>query len=124
MPLFRDRLHGVLQYAVDAVLDGNFGVAGFDVDVTGAAFEGSEDDCFDQPNNRADGGVARQTVAGDGLFALFLLLGNLESEGLGRLLEDALGLLGALEDVTDLSCGGYLDGQLFSRSEERRVGKE
>jgi hypothetical protein len=40
-------LHGVLQHAVDAVFDGYFSIASFDVDVTRAAFQRGENDCFD-----------------------------------------------------------------------------
>ncbi len=97
MPLFGNRLHGVLQDAVDSVLDSYLGVAGFNMNVTCAAFQRGEDNCFDEANNWADGGVARQAVARDGLFALFFFLGDLECEGFGGLLEDALGLFGALE---------------------------
>src|SRR5207344_481353 len=72
VPFFGDGLHGVLEDAVNAVLDGDFRVAGFNVDVTSAAFERGEDDGFDEANDRADGGVAAcEAVAGDGLFALF-----------------------------------------------------
>ena len=124
MPLLGDGLHGVLQHAVDAVLDGDFGVAGFDVNVTGAAFQSGENDGFHEPHNRADGGIARQAVAGDGLFALFFFLGNLEREGFRGLLEDALGLLGALEDVADLLCGGHLDGQLLSEQQGKFVAEQ
>ncbi len=115
VPLFRDGLHGVLEDAVDAVLDGDFGVAGFDVDVTGAAFKRGKNDGFDEADDRADGGVAaRKAVAGNGLFALFFFLGDLESESFGGLFEDALGLFGALEDVADLASGGDLDGELLA----------
>jgi hypothetical protein len=125
VPLFGDGLHGVLEDAVDAVLDGDFGVASFDVDVTGAAFERREDDGFDEADDGADGGVAaREAVAGDGLFALFLFLGNLQSEGFGGLLENALGLLSAFEDVADLAGGGDLDGELFAEEERKLVAQQ
>ena len=42
----------------------------------------------------------------------------------GGLLENALRLLGALEDVADLLCGGHLDGQLFSQQQRKFVAEQ
>ena len=109
VPFLRDRLHGVLQHAVDAVLHGDFGVAGFDVDVRSAALERGEDDGFDQADDGADGGVAGEAITGDRFVAFLFVLGNLQGEGFGGLLEHALGLLGALEQVADLARRGDLD---------------
>src|SRR5713101_1093806 len=89
MPFLGNRLHSVLQHAIDAVLDGNFRVARFNVDVAGAALEGSEDNGLDEADHRTGGTLARQPVAGNRLVAL-LLLGGLQGEGFGRLLEHAL----------------------------------
>src|SRR5271154_362349 len=70
VPFLGHILHGVLQHAVDAILDGHFAVAGFNVNVTGAAFERGEDDGFDQPHDRVLRGVAGEAIAGDGFVAL------------------------------------------------------
>ena len=122
VPFLGDGLHGVLEDAVNAVLDGDFGVASFDVNVTSAAFERGENDGFDEANDRADGGVAAgEAVAGDGLFALFFFLGNLQSEGFGGLFENALGLLGAFKNVADLAGGGDFDGELFAQQKRKLV---
>src|SRR6266849_1027844 len=59
VPFLGDGLHSVLKDAVNAVLDGYFSIAGLDVNVTGAAFQRSEDDGFDEAHHRADGGIAR-----------------------------------------------------------------
>src|SRR6267154_2395677 len=81
MPFLGDRLHGVLQNAVDAVLYGNFRVTGFNVNVTGAALERGKDDGFDETDDRADGGIAAgEAVTGNSLFAFFFFLGHLQSE--------------------------------------------
>src|SRR6266849_4611763 len=117
VPFLGNGLHGVLKNAVDAVLDGDFGVAGLDVNITGAACERGEDDGFDEANHRADGGIARQAVTGDGLFAFLFFIGDLKGEGFGGLLENALGLLGALQEVADLARRGNLDGQFLSEKE-------
>src|SRR5690242_757617 len=123
MPVLGDGLHGVLQDAVDAVLDGDFGVARFDVNVAGTALEGGEDDGFDQADNGASSGVAREAVAGNGFFAFFFFLGDGQSEGFGGLLEDALGLFGAFKDVADLARGGHLDGEFAAEKELQLVGE-
>ena len=75
MPFLGDRRHGVLQHAVNAVLDGHFDVARFDVDVTGAPFERRENHRIHQAHDRADGRIARQAVGGNRLFALLFFLG-------------------------------------------------
>src|SRR5215469_8110029 len=74
MPFLGDGLHGVLQDPVNAVLDRNLGIAGLDMNVAGAPLERREDDRFDQAHNRANRGIARQTVARDCLFGFFLFL--------------------------------------------------
>src|SRR5262249_22035079 len=99
VPLLGNGLHGVLQDAVNAVLDRHFRVARFDVNIARAPLEGGKDDGFYKANNRADGGIARQTVARNGLFGLFLFLRDLQRESFGGLFENALRLLGALEEI-------------------------
>ena len=42
--------------------DGDFGVARFNVNVTGAPLKGREDDGFNEANDRADGGVAGESI--------------------------------------------------------------
>ncbi len=129
MPFFGDRLHGMLQDAVDAVLNGNFSVARFDVNVTGSPFQCGENDGLHQADYRADGAVSRQAVPGDGLFAFFFLFGNLQGECFGSLLQNALRLLRALQQVADLPGSCYLVGkflaeqkwQLVTQNDDARV---
>jgi len=80
VPIFGNRLHGVLQDAVNAVFHGDFRVARFDMNVTGAALECSEDDSFDEFYDGARSGVPRNAIAGERLVALFLRLADLKSE--------------------------------------------
>ena len=90
VPFLGEGLHGVLQDAVDAVLDDDFSVARFDVDVTGAALEGSENHGVHETDNGTDAGVARQFVHGDVFVAVVFVADDLQRESLGRLVEDAL----------------------------------
>ena len=106
MPFLGEGLHGVLQDAVNAVLDDDFGVAGFDVDVARAALEGRENYGVDQPDDGAHAGIARELVHGDVFVAVLIVADDLERETLGGLVENALGLLGALQQVVDLRGGG------------------
>ncbi len=59
VPILRERLHGVLQDAVDAVLHDHFGVARFDVNVARAALEGRENHRIHEANDGAHARVAR-----------------------------------------------------------------
>ena len=108
-------LHGVLQDAVNAVFDDYFGVAGFDVNVTGAAFESGEDYGVHQANDGADAGIARELLHRNIFFAVLFVADYLKRETFGGLVEDALGLLGALEEVANLRCGGDFDLQALAR---------
>ena len=58
--LLVDRLHRLVQHAVDAVLDHHLAVAGLDVDVRGAALQRVEDRRVDQLDDRR--GVRGQPV--------------------------------------------------------------
>src|SRR5579885_1974882 len=73
VPFLGDGLHGVLENAVDAVFDGYFGVSSLDMNIAGAALERREDDGLNEANNGADGGIAREAIAGNGFVALFVL---------------------------------------------------
>src|SRR5262249_34904506 len=106
------------------VFDGDFGIAGFDMDVGGATLECGENEGFHETDDRAGGSVAGEAITGDGLFALFVLFGDLESEGLGGLLENALRLFGALEQVADLTGSGNTNGELFSEKQRQFVAEK
>src|SRR5712692_934371 len=117
MPFLGDRLHGMLQDAIDAVFDGDFGVPRFDVDVTGAALKCGEDYGLDEAHHRARGAVASQTVAGNGLVDFVFVLGGLKSKRFGGLFEHALRLLGAFENVANLAGGSDANQKLFAEQE-------
>ena len=94
------------------------------MNVTRAALESGKDDGFDEAHDRTDGSIPSQAVAGDGLFALFVFLGDLEREGFGGLLENTLGLFRALEEVADLFRGGHFDGQLLSEQQGQLIAQQ
>ena len=103
VPVLGDGRHGVVQDAVDAVLDGDFLVARFDVDIAGAAFEGVEDGGIDQLDDRRDVAVdGGELVDGEGFVGIVFVADDVEGEAFGDFFEDALGLLGLLEEVGDL----------------------
>ena len=97
MPLFGNRLHGVLQNTVNAVFDRHFSVARFDVNIACSAFERGEDDGFDEFDDGAGRGIARNAIAGERFVAFFFGLADLKCESLGGLLENTLRLLRALD---------------------------
>ena len=49
---------------------------------------------------------------------------HLQRECLGRLFENALGLLGALQEVADLRRGGDLEDQLFAKQQRQFVAEQ
>jgi hypothetical protein len=98
--------HGRLQHAVDAVLDDDGIVVGFDVDVGGAALERGEDGGVDQTNDGADVFFAGQLLNGDVFVLVFIASEHVEGEAFARFVENALRLLGFLEQVGDLREGG------------------
>ncbi len=106
VPFLGQRLHGVLQHAVNAVLHDHFGVARFDVNVTGAALERGENHGVHQPNDGAHAGIAREFVHGDIFVAVFVVADDLQRKTFGSLIQDALGLFGALQQIVDLRSGG------------------
>src|SRR5271157_1849096 len=124
VPFLGDGLHGVLQHAVNAVLHGHFGVTRFNVDVTRAAFQGREDDRFDEPHHWAHRGIARQAVSGNGLFALFFVLGDLQGKGFGSLFQHPLRLLRALQQVADLAGSGDFISQLLAKEQREFIAED
>ena len=101
--LLRDRLHSLLQHAIDAVLHEHRIVLSFDVDITCATFQGGEDRRVHEANDRTDVFFRRQTLDGDGLVAGFIFTHDVEGEPLGGLVEHPLRLLRLLENLLDLS---------------------
>ena len=122
VPVLRDGRHGVVEHAVDAVLDGDFLVARFDVDIAGAAFEGVEDGGVDQLDDRRDVAVAGgELVDGEGFVGVLFVADDVEREAFGDFFEDALGLFGLLEQVGDLGGGGDFDAELLVEQEAEFV---
>ena len=95
--------HGLLENAVDPVLDVDVVVFGMDVDVAGPALQGVEDGGVHQP----DDGALRligQFLNGDLLAGLVLLD---QGQALGGFLQHPLGRLALLEYVADLGGPGH-----------------
>ena len=87
-----------MQHTVDAVLDGNFLVARFDVDITGAPFERVEDGGIDQLDHRSDIVIGRrELVDGERFFRIFIASNNVQRETFGHFLQHALRLFGLFE---------------------------
>src|SRR5271156_1623440 len=123
VPFLGEGLHGVLQDAVNAVFDDYFGLARFDVDVTGAAFKGGENDGVNEADDGADAGIARELVHGNIFITVIIFADNLQREAFGGLIENALGLLCALQEVVNLRCGGDFDLQALAEEERKFVGE-
>jgi hypothetical protein len=110
-----DRVHGLVEHAVDAVLDDDDVLLGLDVDVRGAALDRVEHHGVDELDDRR--GVLRDPVDREGLFSLLVLGDELHAEVLGGLVEDALRGLALLEDVGDRGAAADLDAQRHAHQE-------
>jgi hypothetical protein len=110
MVLLGDGLHGLLQHAVDTVLDDHRVVARFDVNIARAALQRGKDRSVDQADDGADVGLGRQLLDGDGLVGVLVFRDDIEREAFAGFLQHALRLLGLLQDVVDLRERGDLDG--------------
>src|ERR1035437_9132754 len=118
LPVLGDGRHGVVQHAIDAVLDGHFLIARFDVNIAGAAFQGVEDGGIHQLDDRRDVGIrGGQLVDGEGLIRIAVFGDDVEGEPLGDFLQHALRLLGLLEQFRNLREGGDFDAQLLVEQE-------
>ena len=91
--LARDRRHGRLQHTVNAVLDHQRVVIGFQVNIRSAALEGGKDGGIHQPDNRADVLFRRELLDRDILIGIVFGGNDVEREALGRLVEHSLRLL-------------------------------
>src|ERR1035438_8246141 len=110
MVLLGDGLHGLLQHAVNAVLDDHGIVARFDVNIAGAPLQRREDGGVHQPDDGADVGLGRQLLDGDGFVGIFVFDNYVQREALAGFLQHALRLLGLFQDVADLGQAGYFGG--------------
>ena len=121
-----DRVHRLVEHAVDPVLDDDDVLLRLDVDVRGAALDRVEDDRVDELDDRR--GVLRDPVDREGLFALLVLGHELHPELFGRLVEHALRGLALLQDVVDRRAAADLElqrqpGQKLQLVELHDVGR-
>src|SRR5277367_553654 len=123
VPFLGERLHGVLQAAVNAVFDDDLGVARFDVEVTGAAFQGGEDYGVNEADDGADAGIARELVHRNVFVAVVIVADDLEREALCGLVQDALRLLRALQEVVNLRGGSDFYLQALAEEERKLVSE-
>ena len=85
-----DRGHGLLQDAVDAVLDEQRVVEGFEMDIGGAAFERGKDGGVDEADDGREIVFAGEALDGDVLVGIVFGGEDVEGETFGGLVEDAL----------------------------------
>ena len=128
--LARDGRHGLLQHAVDAVLDEERVVEGFEVDIGSAALERGEDGGVDEADDGGDVVVRGELLDGDVFVGVLFAGEHVEGEAFAGFVEHALRLLGFLEQVGDLRERGDAGddaraeqaGDFVDHHELRRVG--
>ena len=98
MPLV-DRLHRLVEDAVDPILDDHITLTSLDVNIAGSPLNGIEHRGIDQLDDRA--GIGSDPIEGEDLLPVVILLHELQPEVLGRLVEHSLNALGFLEDLFD-----------------------
>src|SRR5215471_4363681 len=104
-----DGIHGLIQNAVDAVLDDDHVLLRLDVHVRGTPLNRVENDRIHQFDDGRR--VLSDPVDRQGFFAFFVLGHELHPELLGRFVEDALGGLALLEDVRDRRAAADLEAE-------------
>ena len=120
VPVLGDRGHGVVQDAIDAVLDRHVRVAGLDVDVAGPPLEGVEHGRVDQLDHWRYAAGLGELVDRQGLVRI-LRRAHVQGEFFGDFLQHSLGLLGLVQQVVDLPQGGYGDPQLLAQQRRNLV---
>ena len=100
--LFADGRHGLRQHAVNAELDDHRVVAGLNVNIGSAPLQRGEDRGIDQADDRAGIARRRQLVDGQRFFGASVLIFANDLEAFAGLFQNALRLLGLLENVGDL----------------------
>ncbi len=114
-----DGRHGLLQHAVDAVLHMHRVVVGLDVNVGGAALESGEDGGVHQPDDGADVFFAGELLDGDVFVGVVVAGEHVEGEPFAGFVENALRLLGFLEQVGDLRERGHARNDALRRAGRR-----
>src|SRR5258708_1142662 len=92
--------------------------------VSSAALEWRENNRMGQFGDRSGGSVAGEPVTRNSLFAIFVGFGDLQCKRFRGLLEDALRLFGALQQVANLFCRGHPGSQFFPQQQRQFVAKQ
>ena len=101
--------HGILQHTVDAVLDGDFLVARFDVNIARPPLQRIEDGGIHQLDDRRDVAFARgQLVDRKSFVGILFVADYIERKAFGNFLQHALRLLGLLEQIGNLRIASRL----------------
>ncbi len=106
-----DRIDFLIQRAVDAVLDLDFRVASFNVNVRGARFHRIVDDRVDQFDDRRHLAVGRQTIQIENFFARFRFPHQRNAKARSGFLQDALGGVAFAQHDIDRAGGGHVRHQ-------------
>src|SRR5690348_4334426 len=121
MVLLGDGIHGLLQHAVNAVLDVHRVVASFDVNVAGPPLQRGEDGGVHQANDGTDVAFGGQPLDGDSLVAALIFADHVQGEALAGFFQHALRLLRLFEDVGDLRKGGDLGDDALAQQQANFV---
>ncbi len=114
----RDGLHRFREHTVNTELDGDRIVARLDVNITGSPLQRREDRRVDQADDRADVTLGRELVDRDRFLAGGLVFtDNIEREALAGFFQNALRLLGLLQNVADLLQGADFGEDPFAQQE-------
>ena len=97
-----DRLHGLVEHAVDPIFDDDFGVPRLDVNIAGAALNRRQQGGVDQLDDRAL--IGADAVDRQHLVAVLVLLNELDAKVFGRFVQHPLSALRLLQDLAN-ECG-------------------
>ena len=112
LELARQRRHGLLEHAIDAVLHHHRVVPALDVDIARAPLEPGEDERIDQPDHRAPGALLHEVLEGESGLVAFLVPDHVQAEFFRGLFEHALRGLCLLEEFPHLARRGDTHDEL------------
>ena len=110
MVLFGNWLHGLLQHAVDPILDHHGVVTSLDMNIAGPALQRGENGGIHEPDDRAHVLARGNALNGDSFISVFAIADNIERKAFAGLFEHALRLLGLFQNVVNLRERRYLGG--------------
>src|SRR6185437_3807441 len=114
--VFGDGRHGLSQHAINAEFNADRVIAGFNVNVGGAALQGGKNRGVHQADDGADVALRGQLVNGNAFVGIAVfIVDHIQREAFAGVFQHALGLLSLFQDFADLRQRGHLGQNAFAQ---------